>query len=565
MESTSKISKIWYQVYPQSQPRGTQNPNAPKGHGNFAGILETTVPYISSLDIDLVYFGPFFKSPLNSSDQYYEVLSHREVDERFGTVAEFKQIISACHQNGIQVMIDFPICTLSVQSEQFQASADPNHPEHKKYKDWFVWKDLQEDGSPINNWKGFTRGTAWRSHETREQTYLAWFYPTQANLNLNHQPVQDYIIGCLQYWLEEVGVDGIRLDAIARLFNHDVSIENPFNYGILPGTSEDDLPWDRYDNSTVAHLPPTFEFVGMLQKMFPEKILMPEIAAGGDDFIAGKKCLDHGAQLVYTAKFFESRNFLPQTFQHLAERISSSFGSAHVSCPGGHDNMRLVERTAPENADPVSYTQYVLATTLALPGKTLVYQGYEGAIPDSQSYLESLAETGDFPKENLDPLKRDGARTPFPYHENWNPEGWEYLPADPNQLPLSVEAQEKDPYSCLKQTRCLFSFVQTAANVLAISPLTTSKQENENVIVWMRGNDFIYVTNASLDEQTIINLNDLTSDHTKMSVAYTNGGIAIDPEKKEITLEPYAYAFFTLNQEGFLPEMSCAAINNSRS
>ncbi len=565
MEITSKISKIWYQVYPQSQPRGTQNPNAPKGHGNFAGILETTIPYIASLGVDLVYFGPFFESPIDSSDQYYEVLSHRKVDERFGTVAEFQNIISECHKSGIQVMIDFPICTLSVQSEQFQASADPNHPQHDKYKDWFVWKDLLPDGSPMNNWKGFTRGTAWRFHETRRQTYLAWFYPTQANLNLKHQPVQDYIIGCLQYWLKEVGVDGIRLDAIARLFNHDVSIENPFNYGILPGTSEDDLPWDRYDNSTVAHLPETFEFVGMLQKMFPEKILMPEIAAGGNDFIAGEKCLSYGANIVYTAEFFESRDFQPETFEKLAENISKFFGSRHVSCPGGHDNMRLVERTAPQNADPVAYTQYVLATTLALPGKTLIYQGYELAIPDSQAHLERLAETGKLPKESLDPLKRDGARTPLPYHKKWNPEGWDYLPADPNQLALSVEAQEKDPYSCLKQTRCLFSFVQTAANALALSPLTPSKRGNENVIIWTRGKDFIYVTNASPEEQATINIDHLTPNHAKLNVAYTNGGIEIDPEKNQITLEPYAYAFFRLNQEGFLPEMSCAAINNGRS
>lgn len=569
----SNATKIWYQVYPQSQPRGRNN-DSPPGHGNFSGIVEHTVPYAASLGVQLIYFGPFFKSHPASSDQYYEVVSHRDVDPRFGTIGEFKAIIDECHKRGIQVMIDFPICTLSVESEQFKASADPGHPQHEKYKDWFIWKNLREDGEPINNWKGFTRGTVWRSDEKRGQTYLAWFYPTQANLNLRHQPVQEYIMGCLEYWLNGIGVDGVRLDAIARLFNHDVSAGSPHNYDALPGTTEDDLPWDRYDNSTVAHLPETFAFVGELQRMFPDKILMPEIAAGGNDFIAGAECLKHGAKQVYTAEFFESPDFRAGTLQQLAENISAYFADSHVSCPGGHDNMRLVERTAPPNADPVAYTQYVLATTLALSGRTLVYQGYELALPDSQSWLQAQAEVGKFPIDQLDPLKRDGARTPFPYLADWDPTGWEgYLPPDARHLPLSVEKQECDPYSCLHQTRHLFAeFGGAAAQVMVSSHFIPMKQPRADVLVWMReispDEKLLYVANATSDHTPVtLGLNSLgldPADLEAMTARYTNGGIDIQTES--ITLEPYAYAYFSIDQnvQSQFQTMHCSAILNDR-
>jgi alpha-glucosidase len=561
-------SKIWYQIYPQAQPRGTNAQFPLDGHGNFAGIREKTIPYLASLGVDLVYVGPFFHSHAASSDQYYEVLSHRSIDPRFGVVDEFRAVLALCHQHGIKVMIDMPLCTLSVQSLQFRASADPANDDHELYRDWFIWKDRNPDGSPVNNWKGFTRDTTWRWHEQRQQTYLAWFYTTQANLNLQHMPVQAYLQDCIAYWLEEIGVDGIRLDAIARLFNHDVTLENPWNYGVLPGTTENDLPWDRYDNSTVAHLPETFVFIGDLQKQFPEKILMPEIAAGGDDFIAGKRCLHHGIDVVYTAEMFESPDFTVQTFQRLAFNVSAYFQDQHVNCPGGHDNMRLVERTAPQDADPIVYTQYVLATILAMPGSALIYQGYELALPDSQAYLEGLVAQHRLSAHALDPLKRDGARTPFPYCKTWNPQGWDYLPNDERQLAFSVEAQEEDPYSCLQQTRNLLIFVKTLEAVLLHGVLTILDPQIKNLIVWLRQGEaaqqrVFYVTNGNPDAAMTIDLQALfLDDFSHLQVAYTNGGVFCDAESGNITLAPYAYVFFTADtaEKGHIPQMECTAV-----
>ena len=67
--------KVIYQIYPQSF-----YDNNGDGIGDLRGIIEK-IPYIAKLNIDMIWFNPFFVSPQH--DNGYDIANYREIDPRF--------------------------------------------------------------------------------------------------------------------------------------------------------------------------------------------------------------------------------------------------------------------------------------------------------------------------------------------------------------------------------------------------------------------------------------------------------------------------------------------------
>ena len=148
------------------------------------------IPHMRELNCTAVYIGPLF----DSSSHGYDTRDFRLIDRRLGTNDDFKEFVSECHQNGIQVVVDGVF----------------NH----TGREFFAFRDLQakRDASPYRDWyRGVNFG--WGSPLGDPFGYEAWqgHYELPC-LNLKNPVVKDYLFETIRFWVDEFDIDGIRLD-----------------------------------------------------------------------------------------------------------------------------------------------------------------------------------------------------------------------------------------------------------------------------------------------------------------------------------------------------------------
>ena len=200
--STSWWKKaVVYQIYPKSFYDTTGN-----GTGDIQGIIEK-LDYLKELGVDVLWLTPIYKSP--QRDNGYDISDYYNIQEEYGTMADFDQLLAEAHKREIKIIMDIVINHTSTEHEWFkQAKSSKDNP----YRDFYIWKD-GKDGLPPTNWESKFGGSAWQWDETTGQYYLHLFDVTQADLNWENPIVRDALYEMMHFWLKK-GVDGFRLDVI---------------------------------------------------------------------------------------------------------------------------------------------------------------------------------------------------------------------------------------------------------------------------------------------------------------------------------------------------------------
>jgi maltose alpha-D-glucosyltransferase/alpha-amylase len=187
------------------------------GIGDLAG-LTSKLDYLQDLGVDALWLLPISPSPLR--DDGYDVSDYVDVHPDYGTLADYCTLVEEAHQRGLRVVVELIPNHTSDQHAWFQASRDPNHPEHERYRDWYVWSDTDEryadariiflDYEPSN----------WTYDDLRGMYYWHRFFHHQPDLNYDNPEVQRAMMRVLQFWIDQ-GVDGIRIDAPPYLYERE--------------------------------------------------------------------------------------------------------------------------------------------------------------------------------------------------------------------------------------------------------------------------------------------------------------------------------------------------------
>ncbi|WP_257610674.1 alpha-amylase family glycosyl hydrolase, partial [Oenococcus oeni] len=91
-------NKVVYQVYPKSFKDSNND-----GIGDLKGIIEN-LPYLAKLGIDYLWLNPIFPSP--QRDNGYDISDYRAIDPIFGTMNDFKELVSKAAEHNISIMMD---------------------------------------------------------------------------------------------------------------------------------------------------------------------------------------------------------------------------------------------------------------------------------------------------------------------------------------------------------------------------------------------------------------------------------------------------------------------------
>jgi len=148
------------------------------------------IPHIQKLGINAIYFSPVFESDTHG----YNTRDYTKIDCRLGTNADFKQVCDALHAAGIKVVLDG---VFNHVGRGFWAFQDVlKNRENSRYKDWFA--RIAFDGNSNYN------DGLW--YEGWEGNY------DLVKLNLRNEEVIQHILSCVQGWVDEFDIDGLRLD-----------------------------------------------------------------------------------------------------------------------------------------------------------------------------------------------------------------------------------------------------------------------------------------------------------------------------------------------------------------
>lgn len=174
------------------------------GIGDFNGITQK-LDYLQSLGITAIWLMPIHPSP---SYHGYDVIDYYDVNPEYGTLDDFKRFLNEAHKRDIRVIIDLLINHTSREHEWFkQANSDIN----SSYRDYYVWQD--EKG--VGNWSKGQQGY-----------YYSHFGSHMPDLNYNNPKVTEEMLNITNFWLNDIGIDGFRIDAVKYLIEEDGKIEN---------------------------------------------------------------------------------------------------------------------------------------------------------------------------------------------------------------------------------------------------------------------------------------------------------------------------------------------------
>lgn len=200
---------IVYQIYPFSFMDSNND-----GFGDIPGVI-SKLDYLRELGITAIWFSPLYKSP--DYDYGYDIADYRDIDEKFGTLEDFKTLLRECHARDIKVIMDMAVNHSSTEHEWFrEAMKDKNSP----YRDYYIIREGRRKGKklcPPTNWDSTFTGSAWERIEGTDEYYMHLFCVEQADLNWENDRLRQEVADIFNFWLE-MGVDGFRLD-VFNLFS----------------------------------------------------------------------------------------------------------------------------------------------------------------------------------------------------------------------------------------------------------------------------------------------------------------------------------------------------------
>ena len=424
------------------------------GIGDLNGLI-SKLDYLKNLGITGIWLMPIHPSP---SYHGYDVTDYYDVNPQYGTLDDFKRLMSEAHARGIRVIIDLVLNHTSDQHPWFQASLDPQSP----FRDWYVWSKTDPGQS------------GWHRASTGDY-YYGYFTAGMPDLNYRTPAVTDKMNDVVRFWLQDMGVDGFRLDAAKYLIEDGTSIQN------TAATHQ----W--YKN-----------FRPVYKALNPQAMTIGEVW----DLVSTASEYAQGDQLDLTFDFDLAQAFILSMRTGRAQDVSDAlrinqanfkpdqFGAFLTN----HDQNRVMSQVA-ASIDKAKLGALLLLTS---PGVPFVYYGEEigmlGTKPDEDIRLPM--------QWNVD------ANAGFSTHRPWRA-------VDATYTERNVAAEATDPNSLLSLYRTLIGlrnqhaalrvgdFNAIAANTASVfASLRMSKDEAVLVIINL-GKDAVTDLTLTLDKSSL--------------------------------------------------------------
>ncbi|NBF02121.1 maltose alpha-D-glucosyltransferase [Pseudomonas sp. Fl5BN2] len=532
------------------------------GIGDFPGLI-AKLDYIKDLGVNTLWLLPFYPSPRR--DDGYDIAEYRGVSPDYGTLADARRFIAEAHKRGLRVITELVINHTSDQHPWFQRArkAKPG----SAARNFYVWSDDEHKYAGTRIIFLDTEKSNWTWDPVAGQYFWHRFYSHQPDLNFDNPQVLKAVLSVMRYWLD-MGIDGLRLDAIPYLIERDGS-----NNENLPETHE---VLKQIRAEIDAHYPDRMLLAEANQ--WPEDTQLYFGDAKGDD---GDEC--HMAfhfplmPRMYMALAQEDRfpitdilrqtpeipancqwaiflrNHDELTLEMVTDKERDYLWNYYAADRRARINLGIRRRLAPLMERDRRRIELLNSLLLSMPGTPTLYYGDEIGMGDN-IYL------GD----------RDGVRTPMQWSIDRN---GGFSRADPASLVLppimdplygypsvNVETQSGDPHSLLNWTRRMLA-VRKQSKAFGRGSLKMLSPSNRRILAYTREYTaadgqheiILCVANVSRSAQAVeLEL----SAFAGMVPVEMLGGNAFPPIGQLsflLTLAPYGFYWFVLAAQSQMP------------
>lgn len=420
------------------------------GIGDFNGITEK-LDYLQALGITGIWLMPINPSP---SYHGYDVTDYYAVNPDYGTMDDFKHLLEEAHKRDIKVIIDFVMNHTSSQHSWFRSALTPGN----EYRDWYKWSETNP--GTLGPWGQ----QAWYRARTG-QYYYAIFWDQMPDLNFDNPAVRKEINEITSFWLEDVAIDGFRLDAVRYMVEDKQLADSKANHAFLQ-------EWGTFYRS-----------------------INPQAFTVGEAWISNLSVrkytntnleLDSAFNFDLSAAMFKSvnesnsgyvRSTLQNTIRHFPEQDNANFIT-------NHDMNRVVSQIGGNDKDEKA--KILAGMLLTAPGIPFIYYG------------EEIGMIGTKPDEMI--------RTPMQWSNAPSAgftEGEPWEAVNPDFPLVNIARQTGDSASLLEFYRTLIQF-RNAHSALRIGNTYIAESTSNRLLSYLRASeDEILLIFINLDDAPI--------------------------------------------------------------
>lgn len=371
------LDLIVYQIYPRSFCDGNGD-----GIGDIKGITEK-LDHLVSLGVNAVWLSPCYKSP--NCDNGYDISDYRDIMDEFGTLDDWKIMLSQMHKRGIKLIMDFVANHTSSEHEWFKRARSSRD---DRYHDYYIWREKIP-----NDWQSVFGGSAWEYNEATKEYYLHSFAVGQPDLNWENPAVRKEMADIIDYWVD-LGVDGFRcdvLDFIAKDFDKGLMNNGPEFHKYVK---------ELFGREKVKHV-----FTVGECSMGEDKIA--DICGADRDEL---KCIfqfDHFAPGKTQDKFEKAPYSIDEVRDILVkwQKFTERRGLLYTLFTDNHDNAHYISRLGDDGEYRYECATMYAAMFYMLKGIPFIYQGQEYGSPDP--YYEDIRSFDDVETFNYYAANKD--------------------------------------------------------------------------------------------------------------------------------------------------------------
>ena len=227
------ISDVLYMLMPDRFAQGAGHNPQVKGmrqykedrtqpslrHGGDLNGIREHLDYFKELGVTALWLTPVLENDSPDDERGYATYhgyattNFYRVDPRFGSNDDYRKLCDEAHQKGLKIVMD-----MIFNHSGFEHPWTQDMPT----KDWLNLPDWLKESKGTSNPTGTSfLQTSYKLTPVKDpyaskvdlkETTEGWFVPTMPDLNQRNPHLMTYLIQNSKWWIETVGIDGIRMD-----------------------------------------------------------------------------------------------------------------------------------------------------------------------------------------------------------------------------------------------------------------------------------------------------------------------------------------------------------------
>lgn len=517
---------VVYQIYPRSFKDSNGD-----GIGDLVGIIEK-LDYLKELGIDVIWLSPVYDSP--NDDNGYDIRDYEAIMDEFGTMADFDRLLDQAHERDIKIVMDLVV---NHSSDEHAWFAESRKSKDNPYRDYYIWRSANEEGTLPNNWGSIFSGPAWELDETTNEYFLHLFSKKQPDLNWENEKLRQEVYQMITRWLDR-GIDGFRMDVINLISKTPGLPDATIPPGALYGDGGqhyvngpriheflkemNDASFGQYDVLTVGEMPgATTEDAILYTDPNRKEVNMV--------FTFEHMDLDSGPGGKWDVQPFDLQKLKENFTKWQVALHEKGWNSLYWN---NHDQPRVVSRFGNDTTYRVESAKMLATLLHLLKGTPYIYQGEEIGMTnvafesieeyediEIRNMWKERTEQGASPEELLRAIHvkgRDNARTPIQWdateHGGFTT-GTPWLKVNPNYPSINVEQALADSDSIFYYYKQLIA-LRRQHDLIVYGEYALILEDEPHVYAYTRTyeNETWYVYCSYAEEEQTLSVSHKTSD-----------------------------------------------------